>query len=68
MKLKINKKHQKEIAKIRMLIEKHRLKEDLAIEKLAKSMKIDPSQEISSYFETLWDHIYNQTSWTVELE
>lgn len=70
MKLKINKKHQKEIAKIRKLIEKHRKEEDEAIDKLALAMgiNIDKVVEDVEQFELLHDYIYNDSKWMVDLE
>lgn len=70
MKLKINKKHQKEIAKIRKLIEKHRKEEDKIIDKLALAMgiNVDKVVEDVEQFEILYDYIYNDSSWMVELE
>lgn len=69
-KLKISKKHQEEIEKIRDLISKHRVKEDEAIIKLAKSMgtDIDKMVEDVESFELLNDYIYNDSYWMVELE
>lgn len=70
MKLKINTEQQKEISKIRKTIEDHRIAQDEAIEKLAKSMGINPHGVVGSNndFETLWDYIYNDSEWMVELE
>ena len=70
MKLKISKKHQKKIASIKKLIEKHRKEEDKIVEKLAKDMGIDIDNNVSDTdnYETLWDYIYNDSHWMVELE
>lgn len=68
MKLKINKKQQKEIAKIKKLIHKNRTTEDKLVDKLAMSMGVHPDQVINEYYEILWDYIYNDTTWTVDLE
>jgi hypothetical protein len=61
--IKLNKQHQKEIAKLRKIIEDNRVKEQKHIDKLAKSLNLD-------YYEkgNLWDYIYNDFSSLVELE
>lgn len=64
MKLKINKHYQKEIIKIRNTINRHHYKEDKLFNALVKKMKIKTKEEN----EILWDHIYNSTPWTVDLE
>ena len=64
MKLKINKKYQKEINKLRTIINNHHEKEDKLFNALVKKMKIKTREDN----EILWDHIYNNTQWTVELE
>lgn len=70
MKLKISKKHQKKIVSIKNLIEKHRKEEDKIVEKLAKDMGIDIDNNVgdTNNYETLWDYIYNDSHWMVELE
>lgn len=60
--VKISKKNQAEIAKIKKLLYKHRLEEDKIVAKLLKSMKLKDSVEE----EIVWDHIYNDTDWCIE--
>jgi hypothetical protein len=64
MKIKINKKSQKEIAKLRKIIEKHRVEEDKSIESIITSMHLKTDKEA----EIVWDYIYNDSGWMVELE
>lgn len=64
MKLKIEKKYQKDINKFRTIINKHRVREDKLFDAIIKKMKIKTKEEN----EILWDHIYHDTHWTVELE
>lgn len=59
--VKISKKHQTEIVKIKKLLHKHRAEEDKIVAKLLKSMKLKGDEA-----ETVWDHIYNDTNWCVE--
>lgn len=70
MKLKINNKHQKEVVKLRKLIEKHRKLEDKAFDKLASKMGIEIAEEVGAVepYEILWDYVFNGTEWTVEIE
>lgn len=60
--VKISKKNQAEIAKIKKLLYKHRVEEDKIVAKLLKSMKLKDSVEE----EIVWDHIYNDTDWCIE--
>lgn len=60
--VKISKKNQAEIAKIKKLLYKHRAEEDKIVAKLLKSMKLKDGVEE----EIVWDHIYNDTDWCVE--
>ena len=60
-KLKLNKKHQKEIDRLRKLIKKHNMEEDKEFEALITSMHVD-----DKHAEIIWDHIYNGTEWSVE--
>lgn len=62
--MKINKQYQKEINKLRTIINNHHVKEDKLFNTLVKKMKIKTREDN----EILWDHIYNNTHWTVELE
>lgn len=64
MKIKINKTHQKEIDTIRKIINKHRIKEDKIIEGIITSMHLQSDEDA----ETVWDYIYNDSKWMVELE
>lgn len=64
MKIKINKTHQKEIDIIRKIINKHRIKEDKIIEGIITSMHLQSDEDT----ETIWDYIYNDSKWMVELE
>jgi len=64
MTIKINKKHQKEIAKIKEIIEKNRQEEDKLILKLFDSMNLEKEAEQ----DIIWDHIYNESDWMVEKE
>jgi hypothetical protein len=63
MKLVINKNHQKEIAKFKKLIQKHRDEEDKLFDGLIASMHLDDKQ-----LDFMWDHIYNDTSFNIEYE
>jgi len=63
MTIKINKKHQKEIAKFKKLIDSHRKEEDKLFEGLIASMHVTDEQ-----VEIIWDHIYNESDWMVEKE
>lgn len=60
-KLKLNKKQQKEITRLRKLIKKHNMEEDREFEALITSMHVNDEQA-----EIIWDHIYNGTKWSVE--
>lgn len=64
MKIKIDIKSAAEIEKIRTLIEAARQFEDSLIEGLSRDMglKTEAQREI------LWDYIYNDSHWMVELE
>jgi hypothetical protein len=59
--VKIPKKHQTEIAKVKKLLHKHRAEEDRIVAKLLKSMKLKGNET-----DVVWDHIYNDTDWCVE--
>lgn len=67
MKLKINIEQQKEISKIRKIIEEHSKIQDKALEEIAKSMGLDP-RDCGDKYEILWDYVYNDSEWMVELE
>jgi truncated hemoglobin YjbI len=61
--IKITKKQHKQVDKIRGIIEKNRQKEDHLIATLVAEMGLNSEQE-----EVLWDYIYNNSDWMVELE
>ena len=62
-KLVIKKKYQKRIKNFKDMILKSQLRQDKRFERIAASMGL--SEEESK---VLWDHIYNDTEWTVEME
>jgi len=64
MKLKINLAQQKEITKLKKLIETHRMKEDKILEGIVYSMHLQNEEET----DILWDYIYNDSQWMVDLE
>lgn len=76
MKVKITKEQQKEIAKIREVITAHQLEQDELVEGFIASMNLveeaQPSSPdyyiTSSKSEIVWDYIYNDSAWKVELE
>lgn len=63
MKLKISKKDQKLVKNFKKIVVKNREIEDRLFAALASKMMLTASEE-----EILFDHIYNDTNWTVELE
>lgn len=73
MKIKITKKQQKEIAKIQKVIAIHQLEQEKLVDKFIASMKlgdevIDTGTYVSKKQEVIWDYIYNNSHWMVELE
>lgn len=62
-KLKINKANQEVIESLRKIINDHRKFEDEVIDALSAGMKLSPEQS-----EILWDYVYNDSYWMVELE
>jgi len=62
-KLVIKKKYQKRIQRFKNMLLKSQLRQDKRFERIAASMGL--SEEES---QILWDHIYNDTEWTVEME
>jgi hypothetical protein len=71
MKVKITKEQQAEIAKIRELISAHQLEQDKLTDGFIKSMNL--IEEVvgetgSTNEEIIWDYIYNDSTWMVELE
>lgn len=59
MKLKLNKKQQREIAKIKKLIDKNRITEGKIVEGFITSMHLKTDKEA----EIIWDYIYNNSTW-----
>ena len=73
MKIKITKEQQKEIAKIQKVIAIHQLEQEKLVDKFIASMKlgdevIDTGTYVSKKQEVLWDYIYNNSHWMIELE
>lgn len=73
MKIKITKKQQKEIAKIQKVIAIHQLEQEKLVDKFIASMKlgdevIDTGTYVSKKQEVIWDYIYNNSHWMIELE
>ena len=69
--VKINKEQQAEIVKIRELISAHQLEQDKLVDGFIKSMNL--VEEVvgntgSTSEEIVWDYIYNDSKWMVELE
>jgi hypothetical protein len=62
-KLVIKKKYQKRIKNFKDMILKSQLRQDKRFDRIAASMGL--SEEES---QILWDHVYNDTEWTVEME
>jgi len=62
-KLVIKKKYQKRIQRFKNTLIKSQLRQEKRFERIAASMGL--SEEES---QILWDHIYNDTEWTVEME
>lgn len=63
MKLKISKKDQKLIRVFKKVIDNDTKKQDKIFEGLVFAMMLTTSEE-----EILWDYIYNDSSWLIELE
>jgi len=73
MKIKITKKQQKEIAKIQKVIAIHQLEQEKLVDKFIASMKlgdevIDTGTYVSKKQDVIWDYIYNNSHWMIELE
>jgi hypothetical protein len=65
LKVKFTKKQQKEIAKIRKIIAAHHAEQDKLVDGFIESMGFlgkEPQDTI------VWDYIYNDSKWMVELE
>lgn len=64
MKIKITKEQQAEIVKIKEIIVAHQLEQDKLVDGFIKSMNLPhEGQE-----EIIWDYLYNDSSWLIELE
>ena len=63
--IKINKKHKKEIDSFRKDILAEMAAQDKVFSKLCKKLNINPDGEDG---DALFDHIYNETDWTVKYE
>jgi hypothetical protein len=62
--IKITKEQQAEIVKIKEVIAAHQLEQDKLVDNFIKSMNLPhEGQE-----EIIWDYLYNDSSWMVELE
>lgn len=61
--IKINKKHKKEIDAFRKDILAEMAAQDKVFSKLCKKLNIDPESEDG---DAVFDHIYNDSNWTVE--
>jgi len=73
MKIKITKEQQAEIAKIQKVIEAHQLEQDKIVDSFIASMNlgdevIDTGTYVSKKEEVVWDYIYNDSHWMIELE
>ena len=71
MKVKITKEQQAKILKIRELITAHQLEQDKLVDGFIKSMNL--VEEVvgntgSTNEEIVWDYIYNDSAWMIELE
>ena len=63
-KIKITKDQQAEIVNIKEIIKAHQLEQDKLVDGFIKSMNLShEGQE-----EIVWDYIYNDSAWMVELE
>ena len=63
-KIKITKQQQEKIVKIKEVIAAHQLEQDNLVDGFIKSMDLphDGQEEI------IWDYIYNDSHWMIELE
>jgi hypothetical protein len=77
MKIKINKEQQAKIVEIRKLISVHQLEQDTLVDGFIASMNLveevlpsssDDFQITSTKSEIVWDYIYNDSGWMIELE
>lgn len=73
MKIKITKEQQAKIAEIRKVIAAHQLEQDALLDSFIASMNvgdevIDTGTYVSKKQEVVWDYIYNNSHWMIELE
>jgi len=73
MKIKITKEQQAKIAEIRKVIAAHQLEQDALVDSFIASMNvgdevIDTGTYVSKKQEVVWDYIYNDSHWMIELE
>ena len=78
MKIKINKEQQAKIVEIRKLISAHQLEQDTLVDGFIASMnlveEVLPSSSSEDFYitstksEIVWDYIYNDSGWMIELE
>jgi citrate lyase synthetase len=78
MKIKINKEQQAKIVEIRKLISAHQLEQDTLVDGFIASMNLveevlpssssEDFQITSTKSEIVWDYIYNDSGWMIELE
>jgi hypothetical protein len=65
LKVKFTKKQQKEIAKIRKIIAAHHAEQDKLVDGFIESMGFSGKEPQDTI---VWDYIYNDSKWMVELE
>ena len=65
LKVKFTKKQQKEIAKIRKIIAAHHAEQDKLVDGFIASMGFSGKEPQDTI---VWDYIYNDSQWMVELE
>jgi hypothetical protein len=65
LKVKFTKKQQKEIAKIRKIIAAHHAEQDKLVDGFIESMGFSGKEPQDTI---VWDYIYNDSQWMVELE
>jgi citrate lyase synthetase len=73
MKIKITKEQRAKIAEIRKIIAAHQLEQDKIVDSFIASMNLgDEIVNTGTYVckkqEVVWDYIYNDSKWMVELE
>jgi glutamine amidotransferase-like uncharacterized protein len=65
LKVKFTKKQQKEIAKIRKIIAAHNAEQDKLVDGFIESMGFSGKEPQDTI---VWDYIYNDSHWMIELE